>query len=828
MFSTVPVGAIQDMTVASTSFSSEFGWTSGPAINVVTKSGTNDLHGDALIMGRPSDLQKKSFGTGNLCPPSIATCQPASGGTAITSISPADTPDSLLQGSFSVGGALKADRTFYFAAADFTGQDRTAPLTTSVSPVPSYIGNYRQALFDGRVDHNLSRTHHLMVRFNLDRFTDNNPQDAISGSVLPSAGRTFTRHTYSTQFNDTMILSSNMVNEARFEYQDADPVTNFTPITPSPQFTRTGTAPFTAGESRFADVTSSQGQFSDTLSWTIDKHYIRMGGSIAHNTSGGNGTEFGSAFVNGQFTFANGGAAGSLPIDQLTLANVTSYVQSFSFCNKAVAGNDKVGACIPDASGNATYKQEQWMVAGFVQDTYRVRRDLTADLGLRYDRQTMSDGVKNLAPRFGFAWNPWNDPKTAVRGGYGVYYTLIRANNAANFVLNGPDGIFTYSAAPGQTGFPTCLPAVVNGVPQTGPCAPVPFNPNAALSTLPARNITIRPGERDFYTKEFANYGVDFSKLPNYPDALVNPKSQVGTIGFERELRPHVFLSADYVHQHWTNLDQTVDLNAPSVFVRTAANQIRSVATADATRPITPTNGGFRQINVVESIGIADYNGLQTTLSYKGSTRIYASLSYTLSKATNTTEPDGNGAGPNDFNQVGPQFENAPSLLDQRHRAVITFTYRLPWYNLMAGTVTQMASARPFNATTGNDNNGDGVRNDRPVINGAIVGRDAFRGTATYDASIFVESRIHFGHGRDVTLRLEGFNVFNHANILGRFGTYGDTVDPNNPNSTLANANFGQPGGGTATSIGGVFTSLPGLAAIDPSRMVQLSARFSF
>src|SRR5581483_831818 len=172
-------------------------------------------------------------------------------------------------------------------------------------------------------------------------------------------------------------------------------------------------------------------------------------------------------------------------------------------------------------------------------------------------------------------------------------------------------------------------------------------------------------------------------RLPGYAGAtFVNPKSQVGSIGIEREVLSRFFVAADYVKQHWTGLDRTVDLNAPSLFVRTAPGQVRSVAAADATRLIVPVNGGFRQINVVENLGVADYDGLQTTARWQNP-RVFLSISYTLSKATNTTEPDGNAAGPNDFNQLGEE-ERGPSILDQRHRAVVVFSYRLP-YNLTAG-----------------------------------------------------------------------------------------------------------------------------------------------
>jgi hypothetical protein len=178
-------------------------------------------------------------------------------------------------------------------------------------------------------------------------------------------------------------------------------------------------------------------------------------------------------------------------------------------------------------------------------------------------------------------------------------------------------------------------------------------------------------------------------------------------------------------------------------------------------------------------------------------------MSYTISKATNTIEPDGNSAGPNDFNVLG-QEERGPSAFDQRHRAVFTMTYRLP-YELLVGTVSQFASARPFNATTGVDNNGDTFNNDRPVINGQVVARNAFRGTGTSDVTLFGEGKLLTG-ARPVTLRLELFNLFNHANILGRNGVYGDAATP-------------LPTFGSA---------LPGLANVEPGRMLQVQLRFNF
>jgi hypothetical protein len=374
--------------------------------------------------------------------------------------------------------------------------------------------------------------------------------------------------------------------------------------------------------------------------------------------------------------------------------------------------------------------------------------------------------------------------------------------------VGGLDGLTTYTAIPGQFGFPTCL---------TGACLPLAFDPRTlAPSQLPARDITIQAGRRSFYEAQFQKYGLNFDLLPNYPDKLVNPRSQVVSIGGEREIVKGLFAGADYVHQHWTNLARTVDLNAPAPFDRTAPGQVRSVAAANATRPILPVNGGVRQVNVLMNLGVADYDGLQTQVTYRGNRHMFASVSYTLSKGTNTTEPDGNGSGNNDGNiaRLG-ESERGPSFLDQRHRAVMTFHYLFP-YNITAGTVTQLASARPFNATTGVDNNGDGINNDRPVIDGKVVGRSAFRSTPTSDVSVFLEGRIKRTERMSLLLRIEGSNVFNHGNFLGRGqAVYGDTGTPN--------ATFGQ-----LAAVGTGSSAIPAFANVDPPRMFQLQVRFVF
>jgi hypothetical protein len=790
---TAPLGAIQEVSVLTNAFSSEFGWTSGPALNIVTKSGTNGFHGEGLFLNRPGGWQAKAFSTRGFCPTSVPSCATPS---TLTAVNPVDIPDALSQVSGSIGGPIVKDKTFFFATADYTRQNRTTFLSSSLPAflLPAdghldYTGHYRQFLFDGRLDHKLSPSQNLMFRMNVDRFFDDNPQDAVGGTNAPSVARRYTRRSWTAQVNYTWVLNASLLNEARFAYLHGDPVTLWEAQTLSTTYTRGnagGSVPFTIGQSRASDLWSHQLQFSDTLSWSRGKHNLRFGGSVIHHTSGGTGSEPGTAIL-GTFTFVTTGASRMLPFNQLTLADVLNYQQPINF------GIDR-------------YDLSQWLLTGFVQDSIHVRSDLTVDVGLRYDRQTLTDATRNFAPRIGFGWHPGGDSRTSVRGGYGMYYTQIRSNAVAGYLVNGLDGLTTYTATPGTTGFPTCLScAQVNVDPRTIPAI-----------QLPARDITIRAGLRDFYQSQFARYGLNFNLLPNYPDKLVNPRSQVISIGAEREVVKGVFVGGDYVHQHLSNIDRTVDLNAPSAIDRTTVGFIRTVAAANLTRPILPANGGVRQVNVIMNLGVADYNGLQTLVSYRGSRRMYVALSYTLSKATNTTEPDGNGIGPNEtiISRLG-EVERGPSVVDQLHRAVITFSYRFP-FNITAGTLTQLASARPFNATTNVDNNGDGILNDRPVINGQVIPKSAFRGTPTSDVAAFVEGRIKTSERTSLLLRLEGFNLLNHGNFLGRGVTaYGN-------GSTPADT-FGQ-----LVAVPSGTIALPAFANVDPPRMFQLQARFIF
>src|SRR4029079_3023105 len=224
-------------------------------------------------------------------------------------------------------------------------------------------------------------------------------------------------NTQGIQLGETAVLGADAFNDVRLVWQDADPGTEFEAADTSTQFRRTGVA--TEGESRSARLTNRQTQLADTASLALGDHLVRFGGDVVRSKSGGNGQEFGSPFVLGQFTFRPG-ISPSIPTSQLTINDVPRFTQGF---------------------GNVNYSVSETLWSVFAQDDYRLRPDLTLNLGLRYDRQSLTDATNDLSPRLGFAWSPGSG-RTTVRGGYGLYYSEIRANIVAGWALNGPTGFF--------------------------------------------------------------------------------------------------------------------------------------------------------------------------------------------------------------------------------------------------------------------------------------------------------------------------------------------------------------------------------------------------
>ncbi len=748
MFAGLPFSAVQEFTVYTNASSAEWGWNAGTAVNVVTRSGSNDWHGDFVGMGSPS------FSNASI-PLAVKPVQ-----------------ETLAQGSGMLSGPIVKDKTYFMVSTQYTNQNRPAVITSPVDPGAIYNGTFGQTLFLARLDQELSQNNHLSLRGNFDRFSDTNPQDAVSGVTLPTAARVFTRNTYQAAATDTWAINSNTLNDARFEFLLGDPITQFSPVDFSPQEYVSGY--YTYGESRSANLMNHQYEWADTLSMSRGKHQVKLGFDVMTSSSGGFGQEFGSGYVDGRFQVN--------PLYKtIPITTLLTYDPALPPPGSA-PGAPPVALNFTQSFGNQNYHLTDTLYGLFAQDNWSILPNLTLNLGLRWDGETFTGQNALFSPRIGLAWKLPNS-NTVIRAGYGIYYSEERTDLYASAALGGPQGAFTYTAVPGGLGFPTTF-------------GPITFPPGAVL---PARSITILAGQCNYL-----NQFLPVDQLHFCSNNFQNPYTQQWNLGFEHDLGGGWLLAMDYIGSHTIHVEQPVDLNAPSAFNRTAPGQTRSVSKANATRPIVPVPGGYQQVLQYVNDGSAWYDGLQVRVTKQLTHRVSLLGTYTWSHDINTVEWDGTQQAPNSYSCL-VICEKATSLLNQTNRASVSATYNLPWGFMLSGWM-EAASGFPFNVTTGVDNNGDGNNTDRPVINGVVIGRDAGQVPATYDFNFALQKTFRMTERASLILRAESYNTTNHLNLYSLNGVYGNGATPV--------ATFGTPQGG--------------LANVGSPRQMQFLARIVF
>ena len=782
IFTNVPLAAVQEMTVLTNSFSTEYGASTGSVVNIVTKSGGKNFHGEAGALWRPTGPEAALAGF---------TSANATSGNQITN-------DRLVQESFALSGPLMRERkTAFFLAAEHSDEDKASPVTSPLAP-QSYVGVYHDWLGFLRLDHTFSDKNNAFFRGNVDAYFDTNPNGIVGGASLPTVARIFRRRTYSMEFGDTAVLAPNLLNNARMQFQLASPITEFDPVVNGTQYVVpiTGLATFTTGTSQSALLMNRQYEADETLAATLHRHQVSAGGSVIYAHTGGNSKEFGGPVYLGKFTYntCSGPGAGA------TSAAIQAYCEGPSFLN-----NLANVANYQQSFGNGSYTVDDAMWSLFIQDDHKVNDRLTLNLGLRYERQTFTDATLNFAPRVGFAYDLTGEGKLIIRGGFGIYHSQVVDNSQANYSLTGPTGVFTFTATAGQVGFPTSVAS-----------APLPSFPAGAA--VPLRTLYLRPGLNSYYSQFFST-----STLVGYPDKLLNPYSEQYTLSLEQQFARNWVLSIDYIGTHQLRNIRPLDVDAPTSFVRTAQNQSRSANVANCTRPYwiyfyaqrgtaCPNSGTgvLPPYSVIQSDvndGYLHYDALDVNMHHVFSRGFEVLASYTWSHTLDNVDPDATSQNPNDPLQTGRQ-EYGNALYDQRNRFVLSGFYIAPFKVHIGGVVT-MAGGLPYNLITGVTNSGDtGATTDRPIINGAVTGRNTGRGSAIYDVAPFVSRAFPIFRERvQLDLRAEAFNAFNHANFVSFNGTYGNT-------NSVAPTTLGTPAYGVTAQL--------------PARSLQFSGKVLF
>ena len=399
--------AIQEYKVTTGRYSAEYGRSTGGVVNVITKSGTNNLHGSGFFFGRNDSLNAETFFEKETGAGKQPFQQQQTGGT--------------------IGGPFKKDVAHYFVAYEFNRrQDYRTVFTNGVLPNEEgpQLAPFRNHLPTVKTDFKLSDASSLIVRYA--REDNRRENDFIGGNTLKSAGALNTNKIDSLIAKNTTTFGNNKVNEALvlFQYFD-NKITandNRNPGISTPDFT------YGASVNTPQETIQRRWQFKDDFAfrkagWGGD-HDFKVGAEIVRSHYGG----FFIPTLYGFFVFN----------DRLPGNSIDTYLNSVADTFTGSAGTN-------EANDNWTH------VGVYFQDDYHPTGHVTLNLGLRYEIQygpysndfqtpVLADlgslglnnkrktDLNNFGPRIGFAWDVKGDGKSVVRGGYGIYYDEIFQN----------------------------------------------------------------------------------------------------------------------------------------------------------------------------------------------------------------------------------------------------------------------------------------------------------------------------------------------------------------------------------------------------------------
>jgi len=648
-----------------------------------------------------------------------------------------------LGGSF--GGLILEDRTFYFVNAEITRERQDAILTSplSVGLAPT---RFDQQSVTAKVDHQWRPTEISTFRYLFTDYTHDNDVGFVGGLTLPSAGLQVSYRSQFASWNHRSILGTGLLETGilagrlRANWHTAD--------TGPRVIVTDGAEPvaIVGGVSDDFFWTETDLQIRSLYSWEAGRHTLKVGGDL----------------LRGAFDIRPGpGARGAYAVDlegrtvtpsgpYLTREDLPADVAVLSYSQSFV--NPRVTAA-------------QTLATLFAEDQFRPHADLTVSAGVRWDYDSATDtpvgspDLNNLGPRLGATWRPRGSERDTVRAGVGLFFERIPFAVYSDTIFNNPDGgALSVTFAPGTAFAPPVFP---NAYPRD-------HFQDVPLDQLPPRNVQV------------------------FDPALRSPRTRQISIGYQRELPGGISVAVDYIDARGVHLIRRIDTNAPASVL---AGTDRPVAAADATRPIVPVAGGLRLIEADQSSGHSRFRGVYVTARKRVSHGVAFDVAYTISKAENDTDD----INFRPVNSRNPDAEWGPSLNDRRHVLAVNGWIQLPW-RIELVPVFFVSSGQPLNVTTGRDDNGDTIFNDRP----AGFARNGERTSGFTQLDLSIARPVALGRAR-LDLRAEVFNVLNTTNFSGFF-------------------NFGASG--VRPDENGTLAFQPTVAG--PARQIQLSARVRF
>jgi len=497
---------IAEFQVITTGYKAEFGHASGGVVNVITKSGSNDLHGLASVYHRNSAFDSADIpGTSNV--PYVLRW------------------DYDLAG----GGAMVRDKAFWFGSVENVHENRQLNFVPPANTPQFLINNeeiYNEPTTDNEVrafakfDQVLS-VHHLTEQMNYTNAHINSTNPLSAYTALPSTRTNLGDRNLLLGFSDTMTLGSSAspyILTVRGQYRD-EPTLN-SPAHPQagPSTTFNLFSSYTTG-----GIFGDQGQFSYGALFTpstLDQKYGTFGASLAKSIST-HTLKFGADFEHTQVD----GIEANLQQNQL-FATEADY-QQFGPIDAGFFLLLTTGGLTPQAN---QIKLRNNYTGLWIQDDWKIAHNLTINGGLRWDYDSAFDKKDNFSPRIGFAWSV--TPKTVVRGSFGLFYDHFRLGLARD--------IPGFGGADIRVSQPLSFPRLFYGVPTIAPAlfglCLSPTQTDAQISGQPCPYPFDPPGTPYFGVDHLNSIG----STPISPNTPVN----LGNVQQVSGLSPSAFLTA--------------------------------------------------------------------------------------------------------------------------------------------------------------------------------------------------------------------------------------------------------------------------------------------